>query len=124
MHLPAGGDILFWRWDGMQRSGSAELINVANAAITGDKILAGWKRAELNSALVLVAPRGSCGLRNGRRLGTSFHGLRRPGDNVGKQGQDAKIECRHAFLLNRLHLQGIIPDRAGPRGAVGNDAEE
>ena len=32
--------------------------------------------------------------------------------------QDAEIEFRHAFLLNRLHLYGIIPGHAGLGSAI------
>src|SRR5208283_1535773 len=94
------------------RTGLEELISGARAELVGGNCLTGTKCTEFNSALLRTAPRGSCGLRYGRGLGTRFYGLRRPGDYVGNPGQDTKIKFRHAFLLHRLHLQGITPDRA------------
>jgi hypothetical protein len=46
------------------------------------------------------------------------------GRNVRKPGQHPKINRRDAFLLNRLHVQGIIPDRAGLRTTARKDAEK
>ena len=107
-----------------RRAGSIKLIEVVRTAIAGSHIWRGTQRAELNSALACGARRGFYQLGHGRELGAGPLGIRCPRREIGKPGQDAKIDFHHAFLLDRLHLQGILPDHAGLGATVSNNAKE
>jgi hypothetical protein len=93
-------------------------------AFAGGKILSGRISAEFNPAGALTAPQGFYDLWHGRGLGISFRRFHRPGVKIRKPRQHLEINCGHAFLLDRLRLQGTIPDHAAPGAAVRKNAEE
>jgi hypothetical protein len=116
---------IFSRLGGKQRSESQELIiKVVCAAFGGGYILRDGKRAEFNSAWARGTTRGSYVLRDGRALRVGIRGLYRPGcRDIGKQGQYPKVNRCHTVLLNRLHLQRIVLDHAGPGPTARKNAE-
>lgn len=79
--------------------------------------------AERNAYLALAMPWSFCNLRFGSRLGLGLHRFGGSMRHVGQPGQDLEIDLCHAFLLNCLHLQGIILDRSGSGNAAGNEAK-
>ena len=118
MGSPVSTGRFFCRSGGNQGLISEGLIKVGCAGLAGGEISPGRKCAEFNLTWAGGPWQGFYDLRHGRRLGVGIRGLRCPGCKIGKPGQSAKIKCRHAFLLNGLHLQGIFPAHAGPGTAV------
>jgi len=90
------------------KESSKELVQGVNVEFSEGKIMRGMESAEGNAGLAFALPLMINDLRCNTGFGIGLRWLRLARGYVGEPPEDSKINCRHMFLFNGLHLQGII----------------